>query len=261
MKFYRANKYVLCHISLTIIFFLISVCFLIGCSHHSEAQPIDTNFGTEDDMPISISTVLPDQSDVPDIPSPAEESIQHPGYPDYLESVSGLFTYYNQEDSRWGNSLFGPKDPIRTHGCGPTVLAMLVSSYTGLTLTPDIAASWAADNELCVPGDGSSHDIVETGCSAFGLKARPLPDPTVQNVLDELYSGNSLVALVGKGYFSDNGHFLILIKPGTAKNTVRIADSANLENCYHDWPISFILEQLKSNSSGERLLWSISLPL
>ena len=91
MKFYRANKYVLCHISLTIIFFLISVCFLIGCSHHSEAQPIDTNFGTEDDMPISISTVLPDQSDVPDIPSPAEESMQHPGYPDYLESVSGLF--------------------------------------------------------------------------------------------------------------------------------------------------------------------------
>ena len=112
-----------------------------------------------------------------------------PGYPDYLESVSGLFTYYNQERQPLGQFPLWPKDPIRTHGCGPTVLAMLVSSYTGLTLTPDIAASWAADNELCVPGDGSSHDIVETGCSAFGLKARPLPDPTVQNVLDELYSG------------------------------------------------------------------------
>ena len=83
----------------------------------------------------------------------------------------------------------------------------------------------------------------------------------MQNVLDELYSGNSLVALVGKGYFSDNGHFLILIKPGADENTVRIADSANLENCYHDWPISFILEQLKSNSSGGKLLWSINLPL
>lgn len=184
------------------------------------------------------------------IPRPSDE------FPKSLEAVTGLFTYYSQTDERWANSLFGTRDPILTHGCGPTVLAMLVSSYTSTQLDPSEAATWAAQNRLCIPGDGSSHAIIKEGCKAFGLSAVSLPQHTPEAISKALETGSVVVALMGRGYFTDSGHFIIIIK-ALDDGKVRIADPANLEHCRADWPMDLLISQLKTPAYSGGPLWSV----
>lgn len=177
-------------------------------------------------------------------------------FPQSLEAVTGLFTYYNQTDERWANEKFGPKDPILTHGCGPTVLAMLVSSYTSTRLDPLAAAAWAAQNGYCIPGDGSSHAIIEGGCAAFGLSAVPVPKRTPEAIMQALESGKVVVALMGSGYFTDSGHFIVIVK-ALENGKVRIADPASLEHCRVDWPLEFLISQLKGKAYSGGPLWAV----
>lgn len=184
------------------------------------------------------------------LPQPSDE------FPADLEAAAGLFTYYSQTDERWANSLFGPKDPILTHGCGPTVLAMLVSSYTSTRLDPLAAAVWAAQNGYCIPGSGSSHAIIEGGCKAFGLSAEPVSAHTPEAILQTLDKGRVVVALMGKGYFTDSGHFIIIIR-ALEDGKVRIADPASLKHCQADWPVDFLISQLKSAAYSGGPLWAV----
>lgn len=177
-------------------------------------------------------------------------------FPDYLESDTGLFAYYNQGDSRWAEELFGPSDPIRTHGCGPTVLAMLVSSYTSNPLLPPQAALWASQNGCCIPGEGSTHAIIGKGAAAFGLSAASLSPRSSDAILDALKDGQVVVALMGPGYFSNSGHFIIIIR-SLEDGTVRIADPGNAENCFQNWDIPFLISQLKKNASNGGPLWTV----
>lgn len=185
----------------------------------------------------------------------AEPSLQT-SFPSSLESNSGLFVYFNQTDDRWAHSLFGPRDPILTHGCGPTVLAMLISSYSSAGLNPVEAANWAAQNGYCIPGEGSAHTIIEGGCKAFGLSAVSIREHTPDAILQALNDGNVVVALMGPGYFSNSGHFVIIIK-SLEDQTVRIADPANLEHCTMNWPLPFLISQLKNSSYGGGPLWAV----
>lgn len=193
-------------------------------------------------------------NDSPNIASSFQSS-----YPSSLESDSGLFVYYNQTDDRWAHALFGPRDPILTHGCGPTVLAMLISSYSSTSLNPREAADWAAQNGYCIPGEGSAHTIIEGGCAAFGLSAVPLSAPTPDAILKALSDGKVVVALMGPGYFTDSGHFVVIIK-ALEDQTVRIADPANLEHCGANWPLPFLISQLKKSACGGGPLWAVGYP-
>ena len=267
MKTHKSdNRRFIYRIYICIFLFFFTGLILTGCRGRSPAPDPTTCEAQEETCS---SPALPPSSEpalepAPEVPDTSPENIpagSPDGYPENLEACSGFFTYYNQGDSRWRDALFGPRDPIRSHGCGPTALAMLISSFTDTELRPDEAAVWAADNGMCVPGEGSSHDIIVKGCEAFGLEASLLPEPEVSSVLKKIDEGSCLVVLVGAGYFSNNGHFLILIKRGDAPDTVRIADPANLKNCYEDWPVSFILDQLKKNSHRQKLIWSVSAPL
>ena len=82
---------------------------------------------------------------LPDALAPDEPSIITDGqYSLTLESSIGILTYYNQSDTRWAEYLYGGQDPLKKYGCGPTVLAMIVSSFTNQTLLPPEMADWAA---------------------------------------------------------------------------------------------------------------------
>lgn len=180
-------------------------------------------------------------------------------FPLSLESNTGLFTYYNQTDPTWAQELYGPSDPILTHGCGPTVLAMLVSSYTTTSINPPQAAAWAYQNGFCIPGEGSTHSIIEGGTSAFGLSAVSITQRTPEAILQALDEGKVVVALMGPGYFTNNGHFIIIIR-SSEDDTVRIADPANVSNCREDWPLSFLISQLKKKAYNGGPLWAIGYP-
>lgn len=174
-----------------------------------------------------------------------------------LTSSIGTLTYYNQSDVRWANYLYGGSDPMTAYGCGPTALAMLVTSFTEETCTPSDMAAWAAANNYWAPGSGTKHSFIPEGAAAFGFQVDSFRDFTPEGVFSELASGHILVALVGPGHFSDSGHFLIIADYWSG-NQVRIADPASADRTQKSWDVQIILDELYNSTSDGGPVWSIS---
>lgn len=174
-----------------------------------------------------------------------------------LKSSIGILTYYNQSDSRWADYPYGGRDPLHTYGCGPTVLAMIVTSFTSHTSTPPDMAAWAAEHNYWSAGHGTKHSFIPECAAAFGLKAAPFTNYTVEGVLSELSSGHILVALMGSGHFTSGGHFII-ITGQWSETQVSIADPANLENTQSPWDIQMILNELSTGAQAGGPVWSIA---
>lgn len=187
-------------------------------------------------------------------PSPASY-----GEGTYIPCTTGLLTYYNQSDPRWADALYGPTDPMAAFGCGPTALAMVVSSYTSTTITPPEMAVWASDNGYCSRGEGSRHELIPEGLTHFGLVVTPISDRSTGAVLEELRKSRIVIALMNKGYFTNGGHFLLLTQI-TEDGTIRIADPASWENTTKSWDLEFILSQVRSRAEAGGPLWSVEMP-
>lgn len=194
----------------------------------------------------------------PAAPAPAEAPVLQDGtYTLTLTSSVGLLTYYNQNDVRWANALYGGRDPIGGYGCGPTVLAMIVSSFTNQTCLPSDMADWAAANNYWSAGSGTKHNFFLEGATAFGFQAVPFQNFTPEGVISELRNGHILVALMGPGHFSDSGHFIIIYNYWSGTQ-VSVADPASLERTQTPWEAQLILDELLYGATGGGPVWSIS---
>lgn len=208
---------------------------------------------TRFDLASGASLSLPEAA-----PNPEDPPIVTDGcYSLTLKSSTGVLTYYNQSDARWADFLYGGQDPLHTYGCGPTVLAMIISSFTPHTYTPSDMAVWAADHNYWSAGHGTKHNFIPECAEAFGLKAAPFTNYTVEGVLSELSNGHILVALMGAGHFTAGGHFIIIIDRWS-ENQVRIADPANLENTQRPWDIQLILNEISAYAQAGGPVWSIT---
>ena len=200
-------------------------------------------------MPSTAAEILSETADAP------QDGI----YDVMLDSVCGPLTYYNQSDARWGNYLYGGMDPLSTYGCGPTVMAMLITSFTGNQVLPQEVADWASSNGSWCPGEGSYHRIIMDSALSYGLKAAPLKDITLQGIQNELNSGYLVVALMNKGHFTQQGHFIIITRV-TEDGKLRLADSNNYDNTKYDWDPSIIFQELNHRASNGGPLWMIAPP-
>ncbi|HBW36527.1 MAG TPA: murein hydrolase, partial [Desulfosporosinus sp.] len=133
--------------------------------------------------------------------------------------------YYNQGDERYKDMPFGT-DNIGGYGCGPTAMAMVVSSLTDKTVDPVEMAKWSYDNGYWAPGGGSYHSLIPSAAKAFGLQAEGCPAKEPQKIVDALSSGKLVVALMSKGHFTSSGHFIVL-RGVTAGGKTLVADPAS----------------------------------
>lgn len=209
--------------------------------------------GTEKATPSD--SALPDKN--PPTPSPVSEPPEQPKEMISLPSSVGTLTYYNQSDPRWAHSIYGGTDTISAYGCGPTVLAMLVTSFTDQNMPPDAMAQWAAANHYWSPASGSAHSLIPEGAAAFGLRAESFQNLTPEGVKAALRKGTILVALMGAGHFTSNGHFII-ISSYWSGNQVRVADPASLEHTQVPWDIDLILNELSGSHTFGGPVWAIS---
>lgn len=193
-------------------------------------------------------------------PDPSMADIPQEGiYSLMLDSSLGPLTYYNQGDARWGEYLYGGKDRMARYGCGPTVMATLITSLTGEQVLPPALADWAAANGCWCPAQGSYHCLIQDSATAFGLTVYSLKDYSADAIRETLNSGHLIVALMKKGHFTGQGHFIILTHV-TEEGSIRIADCNNFENTKYDWDPATIINELNTRAKNGGPLWVIGLP-
>lgn len=173
-----------------------------------------------------------------------------------LDTAAGPMLYYNQGDIRWANFLYGGQDPIRQFGCGPTAIAMLINSFTDHSVTPVETAVWAAENGYYAPQSGSYHSLIPDGLSAFGLCVKSVSSPSVQAAKEELAQGHLLVALMGKGALTQNGHFIIIVQT-QGEDDAYIADPNSYENSTLTWSLTQLIGELKGSYDSGGPLWAV----
>ncbi len=66
--------------------------------------------------------------------------------------------YFNQGEEPWGSLPYGDST-IGAAGCGPTSLAIVISTLTGQTVNPQTTAAFAINNGEYVSGAGTAHSF------------------------------------------------------------------------------------------------------
>ena len=166
------------------------------------------------------------------------------------------FVYYNQKDDAWADKLFG-RDPIGTHGCGPVVVAMLVSTFRGKALTPEAAAQWASNAGYAAPSSGSYLSIIQGAADHYGFSCQSPAQLDGQTLYDTVKGGAYAVALMGRGHFTKSGHFII-IHGTTEDGGVLVADPNSRENSVEVWDPELIISELSASRYDGAPLWIIS---
>lgn len=175
-----------------------------------------------------------------------------------LDTNLGPMIYYNQGDKRWGNYLYGGADPLKKYGCGPTAAAMIISSFSpqGDGVTPIHMADWAAANGGYAPQSGSYHSMIPRSLSSFGLHVKGVELYSEKAAAELLRSGHILVALMGEGALTKNGHFIIITKILDNGN-VYIADPNSFNNSTKEWNLAQLMNELKGAYDSGGPLWAV----
>ncbi len=208
---------------------------------------------------IPLITFSSAQGDVNNIGQSDEAKPLNDDYLVMLDSAMGPMLYYNQGDSRWSNYLYGGTDPMSQYGCGPTVAAMLINAFTEYAVIPPNLAEWASINGFHSPHNGSRHGIIPGTLSAYGLQVESVAGADYETAAELLRSGHVLVALMGRGTFSSDGHFIIITNI-LENGNVHIADSYNFENTKMEWDLNLLLSELKHSSDDGSPLWAVTYP-
>ncbi len=164
--------------------------------------------------------------------------------------------YYNQLDERWKNLPYGT-DNIGGYGCGPTSMAIVVSSLTSETVDPPHMAQWSYEHGHWCSKSGSYRSLITYAAKAWGLNVENCSATEVQRIVDALSSGKLVVAIMGKGHFTANGHFMVL-RGITADGRVLVADPASYSRSSQTWDIKLVLGEVSKVACEYGPLWIIS---
>lgn len=187
---------------------------------------------------------------------------------DYVESYGQSFeginisnegetpvVYYNQLDNRWVDKPYGT-DNIGGYACGPTSMAMVVSSLTATTIDPIQMAKWAYEKGYWCENSGSYHTLIPGAAKAFGLNVNGCSSSESKRIVDALSSGRLVVAIMSKGHFTSSGHFIVL-RGVTKEGKILVADPASNKRSKVEWDLSIILNEASKHASAGGPFWII----
>lgn len=171
-----------------------------------------------------------------------------------LQAGSREVVYFNQLDNRWANKPYGPNDTIGIAGCGPTALAMVVSTLTASTVDPISMSNWAYEQGYLAEGTGSFHSLIPDGAKHFGLQVEGAATHEEQKVIDALSADQLVIAIMGKGHFTSSGHFIVL-RGITDEGRILVADPASKTRSEQDWDFNIILNEARKNAGAGGPFW------
>ncbi len=166
-----------------------------------------------------------------------------------------LVVYYNQLDKRYANKPYGT-DNIGGYGCGPTSMAIVVSSLTNDIVDPIEMAKWSYEHGHWCSKSGSYHSLIPAAAKAWGLSVEGCSASEGQKIVDALSDGKLVVALMQKGHFTTSGHFMVL--RGVKSGKILVADPASYDRSNMTWNLSIILKEASASASAGGPFWIIS---
>lgn len=164
--------------------------------------------------------------------------------------------YYSQLDSRWADKAYGKSGTIGGSGCGPTSLAIAVSTITGQNTDPAEVAAWSAKNGYRCEGSGSYHSLIPKGAEHYGLNVEKLGRSSARELEKHLSGGHLVIVIMAKGHFTNNGHFIVL-RGITKDGKVLVADPASYKRSQKDWDMSIILNEARTAASAGGPFWAV----
>lgn len=162
--------------------------------------------------------------------------------------------YYNQLDERYANEPYGT-DNVGGYGCGPTAMAIVVSSLTESPADPAEMAEWSYQNGYWCKGSGSYHALIPAAAESWGLPVSGCSASEPQRILDALAEGKLVVAIMSKGHFTSSGHFIVL--RGVSDEKIMVADPASTTRSGQLWDLSIILKEASRQSAAGGPFWII----
>ena len=166
-------------------------------------------------------------------------------------TFNGKIYYYNQGDYKGYYLSTDPKNKwnsgtIPNAGCGPTSIAMVISSMLNKAVTPIDTTKVVCKYGRCSSGGTYIDDLYKALKNDYGMNVKW--EGNKQNVVNALSSGNSLVvALMGPGTFTSSGHYIVLTGIDSAGN-VSVADPASRERTKNKYKFNLILEQKQASN-------------
>lgn len=170
----------------------------------------------------------------------------------YVSSSFGNVVYWNQGDfykeyystDPLNRNQFGGAT-IKSHGCGPTSVAIIASSMLGREITPIETTSKVCLNGGCTSGGSYNKVLADTLRKDYGLNVTTTTND--QLVINALSTNNALViAHMGPGTFTTGGHYIVLTGV-SADGKVSVADPGSRKRTQQKWfSFNTIIEEKKA---------------
>lgn len=162
--------------------------------------------------------------------------------------------YFNQYDERFANKPYGT-DNVGHYGCGPSSMAIVVSSLTGSRMDPAQMAEWSYQHGYWCKGQGSYRSLIPGAAKAWELTVEGCGKDEPQRIVDALSSGKLVVAIMSKGHFTSGGHFIVL--RGVKDGKIMVADPASRSRSEKLWDLSLIISEASNGRDLGGPFWLI----
>lgn len=150
---------------------------------------------------------------------------------------------YLQTDKRWAGidySVKGEKTTIGESGCGPSCMAMVIATLKDSTVTPKETCAWALKNGYKALKQGTYYSyFIPAGAeykinitkvnktNLYGVKSNEAKEAH-EKAVTELKSGNWVISCMGKGNWTQSGHYVLAY--GLEENKVLINDPGSTKS-------------------------------
>lgn len=150
---------------------------------------------------------------------------------------------FMQWDKRWGYKIYGD-DVAALTACGPTCLSMVATYLLQDTkYSPEYMMDFAVDNGYCIKGGGSLWTLISEGGTKFGLDVTEIPLDK-DRVIRNLEVGNPIICVMGPGYFTKKGHFIVLT--GIEDGKIKVNDPNSYRNSEKLWNFDKFSSQIRN---------------
>lgn len=172
-----------------------------------------------------------------------------------IGSGSTEVVYFNQLDARYKNQPYGT-DNIGGYGCGPTSMAIVVSTMTSSYVDPIQMAKWAYENGYWCKGSGSYHSLIPAAARNWGLSVSGCTASEPSRITESLANGKLIVALMRKGHFTSSGHFIVL-RGITEDGKILVADPSSYTRSEQQWDLNIFLTEAGHGAGAGGPFWII----